>query len=492
MPQELDLVGKLDEESLRQKRFSLRCVSPDDSKYAGASAKLIDYLSAEAEWYACAFVQLKLIETRAEFGQAEQRNVDEVKLAIDKIDPLNISLLESEITKHDQLAVLEELGRHVSEETKALLHPGTTSYDILDTARSYLFRKAWSSVMRPEMSKSIWQLCDLAEKSGEILQVGRTHLQDTSPVPLKTTFALYAARLAERINRCDCYFNDLRGKISGIIGTGASIDMVIGEDSILGGKSLNFEEEVLKKLGLESDHTATQIVQKERLTDVGHGLTTLMHVLGDFTNDIRILYSSAIGEVTSRDNAQRLGGSSADATKNNPINYENICGKVTIVESGMRILYEMIHSDLQRDLRGSVMARYQPQSMMAETYESFLRLNKALPNLSFNEDRLLQNMQPVKDNPSEAMVAILRGEKWIHPEYGVGHDFVKMIGRKAKSTGKKLMAVALADESFRDLYNSLPESKQKILNGELELYIGSSLEKADINIQYARQVANGG
>jgi len=65
-------------------------------------------------------------------------------------------------------------------------------------------------------------------------------------------------------------------------------------------------------------------IQKEDLADAGHALVTLMHVIGDFANDIRILYSSDIGEVTSRDNAERLGGSSADAGKNNPINYENI------------------------------------------------------------------------------------------------------------------------------------------------------------------------
>ena len=66
---------------------------------------------------------------------------------------------------------------------------------------------------------------------------------------------------------------------------------------------------------------------------------------------------------------------SADPAKNNPINYENIAGTASVVESGMRILYEMIQTDLQRDLRGSKQARYQPQAMMTETYESFKKMN---------------------------------------------------------------------------------------------------------------------
>lgn len=486
MIDELDLVFRLSEEDRILQSHSLGCISPDDAKYGGVSTKLKEYLSAAAEFRACAYVQKVLLETRVEFGQAEQTNLDEVNAALERVDPLNMALLEERVTRHDQLAVIEEIGRFISPETKALLHPGTTSYDILDTARSYLFRGAWNNVIRPEIVSALEKLCDLSERSMEILQVGRTHLQATSPVLFGSMVAGYAARLTDRMEKCDSSFADLRGKVSGIVGTGASIDMVIGK-----GKSVDFEKSVLDRLGLKPDYTATQIVQKERLADVGHGLTTLMHVLGDFANDMRILYSSEINEVTSRDNAERLGGSSADATKNNPINWENIAGNPAIVESGMRILYEMIHTDLQRDLRGSKQARYQPQIMMAETYESFIRINKALGQLSINEDMVSNNLEPVRRNPSEAMVAILRGEKWVHPEYGVGHNFVKEIGRKAKREGRPLLEVALEDSEFRKVYYGLPDIKRLILEGDLENYLGSSSTKAQQNLKYVKSVIIG-
>lgn len=478
-----DLVSKLNEKERILRNYALNCISPDDAKYGKTSIKLANYLSAAAEWMGCAYVQKILLETRAEFGQANQKNVDEIVQALEKIDPLNMSLLEDQVTRHDQLAVIEEIGRFVSPETKALLHPGTTSYDILDTARAYLLKGAWNNVIKPEIVNSINILCKIAERSDGILQVGRTHLQDTSPITFGLTIASYAARLADRLFKTDRSISELRGKVSGIVGTGASIDMVIGE-----GKSIEFEKAVLSKLELEPDYTATQIVQKERLADVGHSLTTLIHVLGDFTNDIRILYSSAINEVTSRDNAERLGGSSADATKNNPINYENIAGTPTIVESGMCILYSMISSDLQRDLRGSKQARYQPQIMMVETYESFVRLNKSLGELSINEDVIAKNLESVKNNPSEAMVAILRGEKWLHSQYGVGHDFVKEMGKKAKKQGKRLLDVSLEDYEFRSLYYSLPENRKDILNGKLENYLGSARERTQYNIAYAKGI----
>jgi len=434
----LDLVSMLDDEDRVLQEHSLRCISPDDAKYGKQSTPLKDYLSADAEWRTCAYIQYILIQTRHEFGQADIKYVNEVKGALEKISPLNMSLLEENVTRHDQLAVIEEIGRFVSEEAKALLHPGTTSYDILDTARSYLFRGAWFKVMRPEAIKSIEALCDLAERSLDVIQVGRTHLQDTSPITFGSTLAGYAARLANRVELNDQYFNDLRGKISGIVGTGASIEMVMGE-----GEALEFERLVLEKLDLEPDLTSTQIVQKERLADVGHGLTTFMYVMGDLANDIRLLYSSAIGEVTSRDNSERLGGSSSDATKNNPINWENIAGTPEIVQAGMGVLYSLIRSDLHRDLRGSKQARYYPQLMMAEVYEPLLRLNKALQQLSINHDRMTENLIPVRDNPGEAMVAILRGEKWVSSEYGVGHDFVKAMGKRSKREGRTLLEVSL-------------------------------------------------
>jgi adenylosuccinate lyase len=484
MPEKsLDQIAELSAEEIAISNYRLKSVSPDEGKYGKTTDKLRDYLSAEAEWTECARIQYLLLETRAEYGQATQEQVNEVKKALDKFSPLNTSLLEEKVTKHDQLAVIEELGRFISPETKALLHPGTTSYDILDTARAHLMRKAWNEVIKPEILKTVNGLCNLSEEYLDALQVGRTHLQDTSPVLFGGVTANYAARIAERVSKCDLYFNDLRGKISGIVGTGASIDAVIGEN-----KSLEFEEKVLNKLNLQPDITATQVTQKERLADVGNGIVTLMHVLGNFANDMRILYSSAIQEVTDLDSAARLGGSSADAGKNNPINWENISGKAAVVEGGMRPLYEMIKTDFQRDLRSSVQARYQPGLMMVETYESFIRANKGLKTLFVNRENLEKNLTNIRNNPTEAMTAILRGEGWAHSTLGVGHDFVKKKAGEAKKRKIRLIDICLEDKEFSNLYNKLSLLKKEILQGQLEEYTGSARERARRNIVYAKSI----
>jgi hypothetical protein len=66
-------------------------------------------LSSGAEWKCCALIQFVLLQTRAEMGGATQEDVKELEKALKKFDPVNAASLEKNITKHDQLAVIEEL-----------------------------------------------------------------------------------------------------------------------------------------------------------------------------------------------------------------------------------------------------------------------------------------------------------------------------------------------------------------------------------------------
>jgi adenylosuccinate lyase len=477
----LDLVGKLDEEEVVEWRHHLDCVSPNDAKYWKDTKVLKDQLSCAAEWMACAKVQRDFLEARVQMGKAEQWNLDEVDAALEKIDPLNMKLIEDNVTRHDQLAVIEEIGRYVSPETKALLHPGTTSYDILDTARAYLFRQAWYETIRPKVIETIEKLCKLAEDTIDVMQVGRTHLQSTSPVLFANSPARTAARLAESMQECDRYFGNLKGKLSGMVGTGAGPSMICSD-------AMTFEIAALAKLDLLPDYTATQITARESLLRVGQGLHVLTKTLGVFANNIRQLYSTAIGEVTSSDSEKTRALSSTDAFKNNPIHWENIRGKAVSVESGLVILRDMVNTDHERDLCNSVQGRYQPQNMMVETYEMFCRASKRLDVLALNMDRLEENLQYVRKKPAEAIVTILRGEGWVHSEYGTGHNFVKKMGIRTIQEKRPLLEVALEDAEFQTVYDSLPDEKQRILQGELELYLGSAARRAEINIAYAKEI----
>ncbi|MDR2190152.1 MAG: hypothetical protein LBP53_02990 [Candidatus Peribacteria bacterium] len=62
------------------------------------------------------------------------------------------------------------------------------------------------------------------------------------------------------------------------------------------------------------------------------------------------------------------------------------------------------------------------------------------------------------------------------------------MAQKAQKEGKNLLEVCLEDLEFAELFPKLTEDQQRILKGELERYIGTSLERAEKNIEYAREV----
>jgi len=126
---------------------------------------------------------------------------------------------------------------------------------------------------------------------------------------------------------------------------------------------------------------------------------------------------------------------------------------------------------------------------MVETYDAFSRFDKSLPQLSINEDNMARNLVPYRERPSEAMVTILRGTGWVHPEHGPGHDFVKHIGREAIKQKCHLIDVALRDPNFSELYEKRLTQKQRdILGGRVENYTGSALERARINLRKVKNL----
>jgi len=46
--------------------------------------------------------------------------------------------------------------------------------------------------------------------------------------------------------------------------------------------------------------------------------------------------------------------------------------------------------------------------MIVEVYESLKRLNRELKQLYVNEKQMLANLEKIRNNPSEVLVAILR------------------------------------------------------------------------------------
>ncbi|MBW3004273.1 hypothetical protein KY310_00370 [Candidatus Woesearchaeota archaeon] len=483
MIKDLDLFSKLSPKEQDELIFSLYCVNPLDGKYRGKIKELMQFISPHAEWSYCARVQLALVKGLRKFGKAEDKQVAELESAMDKIVPANISLLEDDPRiRHDQIAVLLELSRYVSAATRNLIHPGTTSYDILDTARNWMFRDAWKKVMRPVAVANAKALMKLAE-SEEIknaIQVGRTHNQHTSPIYFSYSLSCYAMDLVKAIKRVDHTIESLEGKVAGITGSGASVAEFVGLENLLA-----FEQHVIEEIiGLPLCTNPTQVINKGNLANFGFNVLLLHGTYANMANTFRLLYSSEIGEVVSVSAKDRLGGSSADAGKNNPINWENIAGQYRVAQGGVLTLLAMTETDHQRDLRGSVQARYEPQRIMAHEYEAALRTQKGIADLYVVQDNLIKNLGGIRAKPTEALTGILKAHLFEHPEYGGAHESVKEWAKAAQREKTSLLFIALRDPSFAKCWSEqFDERQREILSGKIERYAESCAPRTARNLE---------
>lgn len=482
MKKDIDLFSKLSPEEQKEMDWGLLCVDPLDDKYRKSITPLMPYISKAGEWNYCAQVQAAILLGLEKFKKATEKNVEEIDAVIEQIVPANITLLENDVTHHDQLAVIAELSRYVSEDTARKIHPGTTSYDILDTARNLAFKEAWFDVMRPEAVDNARELAMLARSEHllDAVQVGRTHNQHTSPLYFKYVLSCYAVNIANAIERIDLATEDLEGKLAGITGSGASIAEFVGQD-----KQMDFEQHVIEDiLELKLCTNPTQIIPKANLILFGVNILLLNGELANMANTMRLLYSAEIGEVVSMPEKERLGGSSADAGKNNPINWENIAGQYEVAKGGLSTLFALQVSDHQRDLRGSVQARYEPQRIMAMTYEALKRTRKAVKNLYVVKERMKANLEGIRKKPTEAMTGILKAHLFNHPEYGDAHESVKQWAKKAQKEKSLLLTVAMEDDSFVSYWtNKLDDRQREILSGNLEEYARSSIPRTHRNLK---------
>ena len=440
-------------------------LDPLDIKYY--APELGAFLSMDAEVRYCAKVQQALIVGLRDYGLATDEDVDAMVEAVKLIRPYEVYRLEKEVTKHDQLAVIQELSNHLPEETARKLHPGTTSYDILDTARSRMYKDALQQVIIPQTKKCLGVLCDLAEEYADRVQVGRTHGQWTSPVTFGYSIAHYAERLSRRLPKLVDIQHDLRGKIAGMVGTRASTGIFVGQEH-----ALDFERRVLKFLHLEPVEAPTQIVPKEEVADMVHFMITSHGVLADMSNTMRDLQRSEIDEVSQADTLDRLGGSSADPSKNNPITFENIQGMYEgFIKNMILNTYELAVSDHQRDLRNSVIARFIPL-VFAGYYDSLKRATRVMGNLAVIHESMDRNLDLANQKGNgEPMNAVLK-----RADFPNAHSRVNVWSKLAAKERRNLLEVALEDEEFAEVYSTLPENHQKRIQNNRE-HIGCAAEQ---------------
>ncbi|RMF55511.1 hypothetical protein D6745_01910 [Candidatus Woesearchaeota archaeon] len=426
-----------------------------------------------SEWNfvkSCGIIHRALMLGLARFGRADETHVKEVEEAVERMLVHRVYDLERNVTHHDQNAVIRELSELVSADTARRLHPGTTSYDIIEPAKAMIFREAINDYFVPKMKELLTLLVDKAEEYSDRIQVGRTHGQWTSPTSFGFYIVTQARRLATQIDKLSEAIDNLEGKIAGIVGTRASIARILGGNE----EAIEFERYVLEDIiGIRQCEASSQVTGKESLADLTNTIVNVATILGKLGNDLRHLQRSEIAEVGEHYAADTQVGSSADPNKQNPITAEQTAGLVPLIIGGQTAVYSLNDTDHQRDLRNSVIYRFEPTHMILMAYQQVKNMIKIFSKLSVHESNMDRHLKESGIySIAECLNAVLKAYGFMN-----SHEYVRNLSVKAKKEGVPLLDVALADENINLLWKHkfTPEDRANLR--DIQRYTGTAIEE---------------
>jgi len=285
-------------------------------------------------------VEIAVCDGLEHFGKIPSGTTAQIRAGA-KFDLARMAELEKE-TRHDVMAFVKNVAENLGEEGR-YVHYGVTSYDIVDTALAMLLRDATDQIiLRAEQLIEVIRA--KAREHKDTVMIGRTHGIHAEPI----TFAFKLATWLDEMNHNVERLHQARagvavGKISGAVGTHANI----GQD---------IEAYVCGNLGLGVAPVSTQIIARDRHTQLMATLAITAASLERFATEIRNMARTEVREVQEFF-AQGQKGSSAMPHKRNPWNSETVTGLARVVRGNLIPMLESMATWHERDLTNSSVER---------------------------------------------------------------------------------------------------------------------------------------
>lgn len=321
-------------------------------------------------------VEIAVAEAQAFNGIIPKKAAADIKQK-SKINVNRILEIEK-TTKHDMIAFVSQLAETVGENGK-YIHFGMTSSDVLDTALSLQIKEAFE-IIRLEVSKLKKSLVKMAEKHEKTICPGRTH----GIFAEITTFGFKIYGYISELSRCEERLLKAQKqfqicKLSGAVGTSSTIPLKI-------------ESFVAKKLKLDIEPFATQVIPRDRHAEVFMSLAFLASFLERLAIEFRHLQRSEVSEVIEGfSDGQK--GSSAMPHKKNPISAENITGLARLIKGYAWTAMENIPLWHERDISHSSNERVIFQDSFTATHYILRRMESLVKSLYVDQDRMSDNSQ---------------------------------------------------------------------------------------------------
>jgi adenylosuccinate lyase len=343
------------------------------------------------------------------------------------IDAARIDEIE-QITQHDVIAFTTAVAERVGPSAR-WLHFGMTSSDVIDTAQALQMREACDLILADTAALSA-AVRERAFEHRATPMIGRTHGVHAEPMTFGLKLALWYAELerdADRISRARA--NVSVGMISGAVGTFAHLPPSI-------------EADVCRRLGLEVDPVASQVIQRDRHAELMAALAITAASLEKFALAIRGLQVTEIGEVE-EPFARGQKGSSAMPHKRNPIGCEQIVGLARLIRGNCHAAFENIALWHERDISHSSVERVVlPDSFIALDH-MLRRFTRIVRGMVVYPERMRENLDRSRGVVFSGTVLLELARKGISREQA--YEWVQRNAMRSFGEQRDFKALLLAD-----------------------------------------------
>ena len=390
--------------------------------------------------YAAAMANLKLGKLDAERAKLIERAAKEV--ADGKFDdhfPVDIfqtgSGTSTNMNANEVIAnrAIELAGGTIG--SKEPVHPndhvnmGQSSNDVIPTAMHVAAVTALHADLMPALHRLRQALSEKAKAWDDIVKIGRTHLQDATPIRLGQEFSGYASQISHADRRIMAKVIAMRELPIGGTAVGTGIN-THPEFAKLVCEVINHETH--EEFREAPNHFEAQ-ASKDSFIGASAVLRTVAISLAKIANDIRWLGSGprcGIGELKL---PATQPGSSIMPGKVNPV----------ICESVLQVCMQVMGNDQAVAISGVALGNFDlhvGMPVMAHNVLESIRLMTNACNM-FN-DKCIKDLEPNRERCAELIEGSLAMCTSLAPE--IGYDEAAAIAKEAYASDKTVREVALA------------------------------------------------
>ncbi len=319
---------------------------------------------------------------------------------------------------------------------------GQSSNDVIPTCIHISVMEEIQRDLIPALNSLHRELEEKAKEFDAVIKIGRTHLQDATPIRLGQEFSGYAMMVRHGIRRVE----NCRGHLAELAIGGTAVGTGINTHPQFAGEVVQRINEMTGQKFIEAENHFEAQGAKDAAVETSAALKTLAVSLMKIGNDIRWLGSGprcGIGEIIL---PEIQPGSSIMPGKINPVIPEALCQVCAqVIGNDTAIALGGISGNFELNVMMPVMAYNLLQSIDLLTNASFLFAQKCVRGIKANVERCREMIEK-----SLALVTALSPH--------LGYDGAAKIAKEAYETGRTIREVALAQKV-------LPEEQlQKLLD----------------------------